>query len=160
MACSRKLKCEVINHLSKIYAFIIIVPLIAVLLFKGVFFYEYDTKQRYIKDMVDSTTYVVKITGVLAMDGYSELKAKLNKSGRFNDTNIKLMKGVYTNGTITGMTPYILGTQLSKGDAFLIYVKSAEVSNYSRLQNGGVNPDETQNIYYCAKAQCRVEYVP
>lgn len=146
--------------MSKIYAFLIIVPFVALLLFKGILFYEYDTKQRYIKDIADSTAYIVKITGVLTMDGYSELKAKLNKFGKFEDANIKLMKGVYANGTVTGMTPYILGTQLNKGDAFLIYVKSAEVSNYSRLQNGGVNPDDTQNLYYCAKAQCRVEYVP
>ena len=94
------------------------------------------------------------------MDAYSDLKVKLNKFGKFEDANIKLMKGVYTNGTVTGMTPYVLGTQLGKGDAFLIYLKSSVVSNYSRLQNGGVNPDDTQNLYYCAKAQCRVEYVP
>lgn len=146
--------------MSKIYAFVIIVPIIALLLFKGTLFYEYDTKQRYIKDISDSTAYIVKITGVLTIDGYSELKVKLNKFGKFEDVNIKLMKGVYTNGTITGMTPYILGSQLSKGDAFLIYVKSAKVSNYSRLQNGGVNQDDTQNLYFCAKTQCRVEYVP
>ncbi len=146
--------------MSKIYAFLIIVPFIALLLFKGILFYEFDTKQRYIKDVADSTAYIVKITGVVTIDGYSELKTKLNKYGKFDDANIRLMKGVYTNGAISGMTSYILGTQLSKGDAFLIYVKSAEVSNYSRLQNGGVNPDDTQNLYFCARAQCRVEYVP
>lgn len=146
--------------MSKIYVFIIIVPFIALLMFKGILFYEYDTKQRYIKDLSDSTAYVVKITGVLTMDGYSELKTKLNKYARFKDTNIVLIKGVYDNGTISSLSPYTLGTQLNKGDAFLIYIKSADVSNYSKLQNGGVNPDDTQNLYYCAKAQCRVEYVP
>lgn len=146
--------------MSKIYAFLIIVPFIALLLLQGILFYEYDTKQRYIKDISDSTAYIVKITGVLTTDGYSELKTKLNKLGRFGDDSIKLMKGVYTNGILAGMTPYIIGTQLYKGDAFLIYVKSAEVSNYSRLQNGGVNTDDSKNLYYCAKAQCRVEYIP
>ena len=146
--------------MSKIYVFIIIVPFIALLMFKSIFFYEYDTKERYIKDLADSTAYVVKITGVLTVDGYPELKAKLNKFARFDDANIMLMKGVYVNGTLSSLTPYILGTQLNKGDAFLIYIKSADVSNYSKLQNGGVNPDDTQNLYYCAKAQCRVEYVP
>lgn len=146
--------------MSKIYAFIIIVPFIALLMFKGIFFYEYDTKQRYIKDISDSTAYVVKITGVLTMDEYSKLKTKLNRFSRFEDSNIILMKGVYNNGTLSSLTSYTLGTQLNKGDAFLIYIKSADVSNYSKLQNGGVNPDDTQNLYYCAKAQCRVEYVP
>ena len=145
--------------MSKIYAFIFIVPFIALLLFKGILFYEYDTKQRYIKDLSDNTAYVVKITGVLTTEVYSELKVKLNKFARFEDANIILMKGVYDNGTITNMTVYILGTQFNKGDAFLIYIKSADVSNYSKLQNGGVNSDDTQNLYYCAKSQCRVEYV-
>lgn len=146
--------------MSKIYAFIIIVPFIALLLFKGILFYEYDTKQRYIKDLTDSTAYVVKITGIFTTEEYSELKAKLNKFARFDDANIILMKGIYDNGTLTSMDAYMLGTQLNKGDAFLIYVKSADVSNYSKLQNGGVNPDDTQNLYYRSKSQCRVEYVP
>jgi hypothetical protein len=34
--------------MSKIYAFIIIVPFIALVLLKGTLFYEYDTKQRYV----------------------------------------------------------------------------------------------------------------
>lgn len=159
MACSRNSKCEVINHLSKIYAFIIIVPLIAVLLFKGVFFYEYDTKQRYIKDMVDSTAYVVKITGVLTDEGYLDLKTKLNKFARFEDAEILLKKGAYTDGEISDLIDYNLNTRLEKGDAFLIFVKSSNVSNYSRVQNGGVNPDDTQNLYYKAKAVCKVEYI-
>ena len=146
--------------MSKIYAFIIIVPFIALLMFESIFFYEYDTKQRYIKDLADSTAYVVKITGVLSVDEYSEMKTKLNKYARFDDVNIVLMKGVYDGGNLSGLSLYTLGTQLNKGDAFLIYIKSANVSNYSRLQNGGVNPDDTKNLYYTAKAQCRVEYVP
>lgn len=150
---------EVIKHISKIYAFIIIVPLIAVLLFKGVFFYEYDTKQRYIKDLVDSTAYVVKITGVLTDEGYLDLKTKLNKFASFTDADIFLKKGTYTDGEISGLTNYNLNTRLEKGDAFLIFVQSSNVSNYSRVQNGGVNPNDIQNLYYRAKAVCRVEYI-
>lgn len=145
--------------MSKIYAFIIIVPFIAVLLFKGILFYEYDTKQRYIKDMVDSTAYVVKITGVLTDEGYNDLKTKLNQFARFDDVDILLKEGTYTDGEISSLTNYSLNTRLEKGDAFLIFVKSSNVSNYSRIQNGGVNPDDTQNLYYKAKAVCRVEYV-
>lgn len=145
--------------MSKIYAFIIIVPLIAVLLFKGVFFYEYDTKQRYIKDMVDSAAYVVKITGVLTDEGYLDLKTKLNKFAGFEDADILLKKGTYTSGEISGLINYNLNTRLEKGDAFLIFVRSSNVSNYSRIQNGGVNLDDTQNLYYKAKAVCRVEYI-
>lgn len=144
--------------MSKIYSFIIIIPLIAILLFKGVFFYEYDTKQRYIKDLADSTAYVVKITGVLSKDEYNRLKANLNKYGSFSDANIILEKGNYTDGDITAMQPYIPGTRLVKGDAFVLFVKSSNVSNYSRIENGGVNPDDAKNLYFKAKAVCRVEY--
>jgi hypothetical protein len=146
--------------MSKIYAFIIIVPFIALLMFRCIFFYEYGTKQRYIKDLSDSVTYIVKITGVLTKDEFTELKTKLNKFAGFEDENIELMKGVYDNGNLSNLSSYVLGTQLTKGDAFIICIKSTDVSNYSRIQNGGVNPDDTQNLYYCAKAQCRVEYVP
>lgn len=71
----------------------------------------------------------------------------------------KCIKGIYVNGVLTSLTPYNLNTRLGKGDAFLVYVKSSKVSNYSRIQNGGVNVDDSQNLYFKAKAQCRVEYV-
>ena len=145
--------------MSKIYVFIVIVPVIAFLMFKGIFFYEYDTKQRYIKDLIDSMAYEVKITGVLTSDEYSDLKTKLNSFAKFDDTGIILEKGTYIDGILSNLTTYNLNTQLSKGDAFLIYVKSSNVSNYSRMQNGGVSADDSQNLYYKAKAQCRVEYV-
>jgi hypothetical protein len=146
--------------MSKIYAFIIIVPFIAVLMFKGIFFYEFDTKQRYIKDLADSMAYVVKITGVLTIDEYAELKTKLNRYSRFDDAGIILRKGSYIDGELSGLSAYTPGSRLSKGDAFLIYVKSTGVSNYSRIENGGVNQDDGKNLYYSAKAQCRVEFVP
>lgn len=146
--------------MSKIYAFIIIVPFIAVLMFKGIFFYEFDTKQRYIKDLVDSTAYVVKITGVLTTDEYAELKTTLNRYSLFDDAGIFLRKGSYIDGELSGLSAYTPGSRLSKGDAFFIYVKSTGVSNYSRIENGGVYQDDGKNLYYSAKAQCRVEFVP
>ena len=145
--------------MSKIYSFIVIIPLIAILLFKGVFFYEYDTKQRYIKDLADSTAYIVKITGVLSQDEYNRLKVSLNKYGTFNNSDIILKKGSYINGDITALQPYSPGTRLVKGDAFLLFVKSSNVANYSKLENGGVNPDDTKNLYFKARAVCRVEYL-
>jgi len=145
--------------MSKIFSFLIIIPLVAMLLFKGVFFYEYDTKQRYIKDLTDSTAYVVKITGVLSQDEYNRLKTSLNKYGTFNDAGIILKKGIYTDGDITVLQTYIPGTRLVKGDAFVIYVKSSNVANYSKIENGGVSPDDTKNLYFKARAVCRVEYL-
>ena len=145
--------------MSKIYSFLIIIPLVAMLLFKGVFFYEYDTKQRYIKDLADSTAYVVKITGILSQDEYNRLKASLNKYGIFNDAGIILQKGIYINGSITALQPYIPGTRLVKGDAFVLTVRSLNVSNYSKIENGGISPDDTKNLYFKARAVCRVEYL-
>lgn len=145
--------------MSKIYSFIIIIPLIAMLLFKGVFFYEYDTKQRYIKDIADSTAYIVKITGVLTLDEYSRLKTNLNKYATFDDSSIILKKGIYSNGNITASEPYLLGARLQKGDAFMIYVRSVNVSNYSRVENGGISADDSKNLHFTDKAVCRIEYL-
>lgn len=145
--------------MNKILVFVVIFPLIALLMIKGVFFYEYDTKQRYIKDLLDSTAYAVKITGVLTAEEYADLKTKLNRFGVFDDGSIVMQKGNYMNGTLGNLSSYTLDTRLNKGDAFLIHVKSANVSNYSRIQNGGVSQDDTGNLYYKAKALCRVEYV-
>lgn len=145
--------------MSKIYAFLIILPLIVLLLFKGIFFYEYDTKQRYIKDLVDSTAYIVKITGILSQEEYIRLRTSLNKYSSFNAAGIILQKGAYINGTFTALETYIPGTRLEKGDAFVIYIKSAVVSNYSKIENGGINPDDTRNLYYKARSACRVEYL-
>lgn len=147
--------------MSKIYAFVIMIPFIAMLLFKGVSFYEYDTKQRYIKDLVDTIAYKVKITGVLTTDEYLEFSTKMNNLAKFQDSpegkSIVLMKAKYVEGNLFGASDYLLGEVLTKGDAFIIYVKSSDVSNYSRIENGGVNENDTKNLYYKAKAVCRVE---
>lgn len=149
--------------MSKIYVFLITVPLLAVLLFKGVMFYEYDTKQRYVKDLVDSVAYKVKITGVLTQDEYDRFRGRLNMLGDFNDSGVLkcvvLKYGYYSGGSLGAMSDYAPGMCLSKGDAFMIYVRSAEESGYSRVQNGGRLPDDADNVYYKAKALCRVEMV-
>lgn len=145
--------------MNKILVFVVIVPVIALLMFKGILLYEYDTKQRYIKDLVDSTAYEVKITGILTEDEYACLKNKLNSFAVFDDVGIILRKGSYVDGNLSNLSNYSFNTQLGKGDAFLIYVKSSNVSNYSRLQNKGVSADDAENLYYKAKAQCRVEYI-
>ncbi len=134
------------------------VPFIFMIFLKGVLLFEFDTKQRYIKDTVDSIAYKVKITGVLTTDEYNELNSRLNKLSEFDGSGIVLKKGRYVNGALADWTNYYANTKLYKGEAFLVYVKSKKVSSYSKLQNGGVHPDDSQNLYYSAKAQCRIEY--
>ena len=148
--------------MNKVYTFIIIVPIIAMLLFRGIAFYEYDTKQRYIKDLTDSIVYEVKITGVLTTDEYNSFRTKIGNLAKFDDSGnnqcVILQCGQYENGVPIHWVNYTLGSVLHKGDAFSIYVKSSDVSNYSRLQNGGKSSDDTKNLYYRAKAECEVEY--
>jgi hypothetical protein len=145
--------------MSKIYSFVIIIPLIMMLIIKGVFFYEYDTKQRYIKDIIDTAAYNVKITGCLTQEAFQELKTELSKYAFFEDTSIILEKGLYSNGNLIPAGQYIPGTRLYKGDSFMIYVKSSDVSNYSKIENTGVCEDDSRNLYFSAKAVCRVEYL-
>lgn len=142
--------------INKIFVFVVMVPFIAILLFRTIAFYEYDTKQRYIKNLVDSTAYKVKITGILTADEYAnEFKADLNKLAKFEDAGIRLKKGIYVNGHAQGWVSYSLNERLDKGDAFMIYVESTDVSNYSRLQNLGITGD--RDLKYKAGAVCRIE---
>lgn len=144
--------------MNKVFVFVILVPFIAILLFRAAAFYEYDTKQRYIKNLVDSTAYKVKITGVLTADEYTdEFKPGLNRLARFGDVNIRLRKGTYSGGTVSGWLPYTPGERLDRGDAFLIHVESEDVSNFSRLENSGITGDAARDLRYKAKAVCRVE---
>lgn len=147
--------------MSKILAFVVIFPLIAMLLFKAVAFYEYDTKQRYIKNVLDNAAYKVKITGVLTAEEYNKISIELNKIEQFQAQGIEMTYGTWTDGiNFENLLPYSEGTILSKGDAFKICVKSANVSNFSMIQNLGVSEDESKNLRYFAKAVCRVEYSP
>ncbi len=146
--------------MNKIYVSVIVIPFIAILMFKAIAISEYDLKQRYLKDQVDLVAYQVKLTGTLTDDAYNEFMTKINRLADFKSGSggsIILKKGIYANGTITGLTNYTIGEVLNKGEAFLIYIKSANVSSYSRIQNGGVSPDDTKNLYYKAKAECRIE---
>lgn len=154
--------------MGKILVYIVVVPVFLLLLYRFITLYEYDTKQRYLKDMLDSIAQKVKITGVLTQEDYEELKGKLNKISRFEEegTNtdaekgIRLMKCKVYEGEPSEFVRYIPGENLDKGDIFAVSIKSSEVSNFSRIHNSGVNPDDTKNLYYKAKAECRVEYVP
>ena len=144
--------------MNKIYVFLIIIPFSAILLIKSIALYEYDTKQRYLKDQVDNIAYKVKITGILTAGELNDFKDRLSGLGDFTGEDcIVLKQGAYVNGVLSNMAAYTPGVPLRKGDAFVVYIKSETVSNYSRIQNGGVNLDPDKNIYYKAKAQCRVE---
>lgn len=145
--------------MNKIYVSIIVVPLIAILMFKAIAISDFDLKQRYLKDQVDLVAYQVKLTGTLTDDAYGEFLIRINKLADFSSgsSRIILKKGIYTNGVITGFTNYTIGEVLNKGEAFLVYIKSSDVSNYSRIQNGGVSLNDTENLYYAAKAECRIE---
>lgn len=141
--------------MNKIYAFLIILPIIALVFFKTMAFYEYDTKQRYIKNTIDITAHKVMITGVLTAGEKDELVNKLNKLENFQNQNIILLRGeVEADGAITGESTYIPGSILKRGEVFSIIVQSKEESMLSRMED---SVDETRKLYYKAKATCRVE---
>ncbi|MHB8062600.1 MAG: hypothetical protein ACYDG2_08205, partial [Ruminiclostridium sp.] len=79
--------------MNKIYAFIIIIPLIAILFLKTMSFYEFDTKQRYIKNTVDSVAHKVMITGVMTASDKDELMDQLNRLSAFEDEDVTLKYG-------------------------------------------------------------------
>jgi hypothetical protein len=153
--------------MSKIFAYIVIVPLLSLILFKAIAFYENETKQRYLKEITDNLADEVRITGHLSEERYSDFKSRFNRLALFEDENsnpdntkgIFLRKGSFLNGSIQQINEYQLGDRLFKGDYFMVYIKSSDVTNFSRLENLGINPDDSKNLYYVAKAECRVEYV-
>jgi hypothetical protein len=128
-----------------------------ILLIKSVTVFEFTIKQRYIKDCIDNTCDKVKITGVFTNSDLSELANELKKFSSFDSGSIVLQKSNYVNGLLGQPTPYTIGEQLNRGDSFCIYVKSSSVSNYSRVENGGISLDDSKNLYYTAKTQCRIE---
>lgn len=141
--------------MNKIYAFIIIIPLIAVLFIKTVGFYEFDTKQRYVKNTVDSVAHKVMITGVMTANDKEELMVKLRKLSNFKDDDIILECGYMdSEGTLTGLSSYSPGNVLDRGEIFSIYVQSEAESNFSRMED---SPDYDNKLFYKAKAICRVE---
>ncbi len=144
--------------MNKIYAFLIIIPLIAVLFFKTLTFYEYDTKQRFVKNVVDSVAHKVMITGVMTVRDREELGEKLGKLGTFGAGNISIKCGnVQPDGTVGGLGDYVLGSVLDRGEIFSIYVESENASIFSEME---VNSDDEGNgLHYRAKATCRVEKI-
>lgn len=143
--------------MSKVISFLVIIPIMVLLIFKAVLFYEFETKQRYIKDLTDTLAYKVKITGVLTKEEYDEYLNKLNKISRFSTSSVILKRGRYVDGNATDWVSYASDENLTRGQAFMIYVKSKDVSLFSRLHNGGVMTTDEQNLYFIAKAQCRIE---
>ncbi len=141
--------------MNKIYAFIIIIPLIAVLFVKTMGFYEFDTKQRYVKNVVDSVAHKVMITGVMTANDKEELLVKLRKLSNFKDDDIILECGyLASDGTLTGLSSYSPGNVLERGEIFSIYVQSEAESNFSRMEGSS---DYDNKLFYKAKAICRVE---
>lgn len=137
--------------MSKIYAFVIIIPIVVILMFKSVALYEYDTTQRYIKNYVDDTARKVMITGVMTLQDKNNLLSNLNKFGTFKQNSIITRRGNSVDSEAT-MTEYAIGSILSRGEYFCIYVKSDNESTLSRLEG-----DTNKQIFYKARAICRIE---
>lgn len=142
--------------MNKIFAFLIILPVIALLFLKALAFYEFDTKQRYIKNTIDATTHKVMITGVLTEGDKGELIADLNKLGDFGEENVMLESGsINSSGSISGLFPYSTGGILDRGEVFSIRVQSKNESLTSRIE--GNSTGQNRKLYYRAKAICRIE---
>jgi hypothetical protein len=138
--------------------------MITIMFFKGIAFYEYSTKEIYLKELCDTITYKVKITGVLNYSEYNDFKTKISLLSEFNDTAsqkaVRLECGEINNlGEIANIREYTPGYQLKKGDIFGISLRSSKVCNYSRLENWGVSTDDSNNLYFYAKGICRVEEI-
>ena len=147
--------------MTKILSFVVIAPLIVILLLKASAFYEYDTKQRYIKNLVDGVAYKVKLTGVFDTEGADDLKKELEKLIKLDEKSIVMKYSTNQSISISEESiPYTQGFQLERGSTFSVSVKSANVSQFSLLQNLGVSNDENKNLRYVAKAVCCVEYAP
>lgn len=142
--------------MNKIYAFIIIIPIVAMLFFKTMVFYEFDTKQKYIKNTVDAVARKVMITGVMTAGDREELLDKLKKFGDFGIEDIKTEYGIMQpDGTIWGLSAYTPGNVMNRGEIFSIYVQSENESNLSRME--GDPAGDADKLYYSAKATCRIE---
>jgi hypothetical protein len=119
-------------------------------------FYEFDTKQRYIKNTVDSIAHKVMITGVMTASDKDELMDKLQKLSDFKNDDITLKCGyMQSDGTLTGLYSYVLGNVLDRGQIFSIYIQSESQSTLSRME--GNSASEDNKLFYKAKAICRVE---
>ncbi len=140
--------------MNKVYAFIIIIPLIAILFLKTMSFYEFDTKQRYIKNAIDNVAHKVMLTGVMTVKDKEELMNKLQKLSSFEDEDIILKCGnLDSDGTLSDLSSYSLGEVLDRGEVFSIYIQSDVETDFSRMEGSS----ENDKLFYKAKAICRVE---
>lgn len=145
--------------IGKIFSFIVITPLIILLMLKTVAFYEFDTKQRYIKNLLDNAAYQVRITGCFDHDDFSALKSELSKLAQLDAESLKTYYASSLEGGFEkNSSTYYLGTELQKGEFFSIEFSSMDVSNLSRLQNLGVSVDESKNLRYGGKTLISVEH--
>jgi hypothetical protein len=142
--------------MNKIYAFLIIIPVIALIFLKTMAFYEFDTKQRYIKNIVDNVAHKVMITGVMTESDKGELIEKLQKLSNFNEEDISLKCGkIQSDGSLSNLDPYVPGNILDRGEIFSIYVESKDGSTISIME--GNTADVNKKLFYKAKAICRIE---
>lgn len=142
--------------MNKIYAFLVIIPFVVILFLKSLSFYEFDTKQRYIKNAVDGVAHKVMITGVMTVSDEDELLKKLSILGNFKTGNMSIKYGnLQSDGSIAELGDYSLGNVLDRGDFFSIYVESENESNFSRMEDNSA--DEANGLHYRAKATCRIE---
>lgn len=145
---------EFTYRMNKVYAFIIIIPLIAILFLKTMSFYEFDTKQRYIKNAIDNVAHKVMLTGVMTVKDKEELMNKLQKLSSFEDEDIILKCGnLDSDGTLSDLSSYSLGEVLDRGEVFSIYIQSDVETDFSRMEGSS----ENDKLFYKAKAICRVE---
>lgn len=144
------------NSMNKIYAFIIIIPLIALLFLKTMTFYEFDTKQRYIKNTLDGVAHKVMITGVMTVSDKEGLLDKLRKLSNFDDEDVTFKCGnINSDGTLADLYLYVPGNILRRGEIFSIYLESKDESTFSRME--GNSADANNKLFYKAKAICRIE---
>lgn len=141
--------------MNKIYAFIVIIPLIATFLFKSLAFYDFDTRQRYIKNAVDNTAHKVMITGVMTASDRDSLLNELRKLGEFEEESIVLKSGYLEQDALSCLEPYSLGNVLDRGEIFSIYVQSAKESMISEMERNTAN--ENHRLCFKAAAVCRIE---
>lgn len=145
--------------MGKILAFTVTVPFLCLLLYKAVFFFEYDTKQRYLKDLVDDAAFKVRLTGVFTAREHEELVRKLSSIGIETDrgNGVIMKKGWFSDGKLVNLVEYTPGELLQRGDVFMILVISSNRSKLSVVFNGK-RPPGNNDLFYRAKAFCRVEY--
>lgn len=142
--------------MNKIYTFLIIIPLIALIFVKSIAFYEFDTKQRYVKNIVDGVAHKVMITGVMTVSDKAKLLEDLRKLDDFEESDIILRYGnLQSNGSLSQLNTYVPGNVLDRGEIFSIYVQSLNQSTLSRTEDS--SDDENSGLYYKAKATCRIE---